>query len=283
LVSPLRYPGGKASLAGLLASVIEANGYSGGTYLEPFAGGAGAALKLLSTGVVSRILINDYDPVVYAFWKTALSETDRFLDKIAGIPLTIEEWYRQKEIQDKKERHSIFDVGFSAFYLNRCSRSGIISRSGPIGGYEQAGKWKMDARFNRETLAKRIIELGKYRNHIKVTHLDALRFLERYASAANSFVYLDPPYVVKGSRLYLNHYKAEDHASLAKFLLDGGNSYAWVASYDDSSVIRDLYSSCVIFPFTLRHSVQNKGRGNELLIVPVHMSMATIADKLTIP
>ena len=44
--SPLRYPGGKAQLFPLVRDIIVANRLNGATYIEPFAGGAGLALKL---------------------------------------------------------------------------------------------------------------------------------------------------------------------------------------------------------------------------------------------
>jgi len=39
--SPLRYPGGKAKLVQFMEFMINERGYAGGTYIEPFAGGAG--------------------------------------------------------------------------------------------------------------------------------------------------------------------------------------------------------------------------------------------------
>ena len=45
--SPLRYPGGKGKLAPFMKMIIRKTGHSGGTYIEPFAGGAGIAIDLL--------------------------------------------------------------------------------------------------------------------------------------------------------------------------------------------------------------------------------------------
>jgi hypothetical protein len=52
LYTPLRYPGGKARFAPLIAKVIADNELTGGHYLEPYAGGAGVALSLLVDGFV---------------------------------------------------------------------------------------------------------------------------------------------------------------------------------------------------------------------------------------
>ena len=41
------------------------------------------------------------------------------------------------------------DLAFRALFLNRCTFSGNMSlrSGGPIGGYDQSGKWKIDARW----------------------------------------------------------------------------------------------------------------------------------------
>ena len=150
--SPLRYPGGKAALAPFLGETITLNGLSGCTYFEPFAGGAGTALQLLRNGVVSEVHINDIDPCIVAFWRSVLGEPERFADAIMSAKLDVDEWKRQRGIYKSQDASKQFDLGFATFYLNRCNRSGVLSGAAPIGGYEQTGKWKIDARFYRESL-----------------------------------------------------------------------------------------------------------------------------------
>ncbi len=70
--SPLRYPGGKSCLSYFLAELIDLNKVKGGTYYELYAGGAGAALSLLFNDIVSKIVINDADYRIYAFWHSIL-------------------------------------------------------------------------------------------------------------------------------------------------------------------------------------------------------------------
>ena len=204
--SPLRYPGGKASLAAFLARTIELNGLAGCSYFEPFAGGAGAALRLLKAEVVSEIYLNDWDPCIAAFWKAALTESERFAAAIQSVPLNISEWRRQQGIYAGGGNGNAFELGFATFYLNRCNRSGMLAGAGPIGGYEQTGSWKIDSRFNRENLAARILELGRKRDRIRVTNLDALPFwvksLPRGRGRSSVFAYLDPPYCAKGNRVF---------------------------------------------------------------------------------
>ena len=96
--SPLRYPGGKNRLAGFIRLVIQNLNMPNCTYVEPFAGGAGVALSLLLDNTVDRIVINDYDKAIYSFWRAVKQEPASLIDLIQSTPVTIDEWYRQKEI-----------------------------------------------------------------------------------------------------------------------------------------------------------------------------------------
>lgn len=277
-VSPLRYPGGKASLAGFLANVIDRNDLRGCGYYEPYAGGAGAAIGLLRSQVVSEIFINDADERVSSFWQSALNESDRFVSKVLSAPLTIGEWYRQREICANPRAHKRFDVGFAAFFMNRCNRSGVLTGAGPIGGLEQSGKWRLDVRFSRAPLAERILTLARMKDRIHLSQLDAIDFLKSKLPCGQGrrsvFVYLDPPYVNKGQRLYMNAYEAKDHAYLASYL-DSQHVLPWLMSYDDTELIRDLYVHHQVFPLPVRYSLQKKRRANELIVAPHRMALPT--------
>ena len=269
--SPLRYPGGKASLAELLAKTIELNGLTGCPYLEPFAGGAGAALRLLREGVVSEIHLNDLDIRIAKFWNAVLSDPERFAETIMSVPVTIEEWRKQQEIYSLADSSKPFEVGFAAFYLNRCNRSGIISGAAPIGGYAQAGEWKIDARFYRKSLAERILTIGELRDKIHVTNMDALDFLveclPRGREGQACFAYLDPPYYSNGNRLYMDFYEDQDHRKLSRYI-QGRPDLMWLMSYDDTQFIRSLYATCEISRLSLEYSLQRRRKAQELLISP---------------
>jgi DNA adenine methylase len=276
--SPLRYPGGKGGLTDFLSQVIELNNLRGCAYFEPYAGGAGAALGLLRNGVVDRISINDADLRIYSFWRSALFENEQFISQILAVPLTIEEWYRQREICLRPQASTEFEIGFAAFYMNRCNRSGVLNGAGPIGGYAQSGKWTLGVRFNREALAERLLLLSRMSERIRVTNLDAIAFLKnnlpRGLGRANAFVYLDPPYVDNGQRLYLNAYSRGDHAMVSKYL-DAQVILPWVMSYDDTDLIRSLYERHRVTYLPIRYSLQNKRSTKELFISPHRIFLPT--------
>jgi DNA adenine methylase len=262
--SPLRYPGGKQVIAPVLARLIKLNGLEGCGYAEPYAGGAGAALSLLFSGYVRSLRLNDADPAVAAMWLSILGKTEEFVQRINSIPLSVAEWRIQRAIYLKADPGSVLDLGFATFYLNRVNRSGIIKNAGPIGGIEQVGSWKIDARFNRFELAKRVRRVASYRKKISLQNLDALEFL-RSVQSDKVFVYLDPPYFEKGKKLYLNHYKMSDHCDLSLFLREP-RPFKWVMSYDDTPEIRNLYKGFRKTRFSLAYSVRDSRIGSELLI-----------------
>ena len=282
--SPLRYPGGKALLAPLLADIMRINGLTHCSYYEPFAGGAGAALRLLREGLVSELHLNDLDVRITAFWASLLAEPQRFAETIRSIPLTITEWRRQSRICRAADLSDSFALGFSTFYLNRCNRSGVVLGSAPIGGYEQTGAWRLDARFNRESLADRVLAIAKRRDQIHLTNLDGERFLSDVLPRGNArravFVYVDPPYYHNSNRLYLSSYDRRDHRRLAIYLRRQ-KALHWVLSYDDTDFIRRLYSKCSLWRQSVHYSLQRKHRAEELIITPHYVRMPDSKKTLT--
>lgn len=274
--SPLRYPGGKQVLSRVLARLVTMNGAAGGTYVEPYAGGAGAALSLLMGEHVDRIMINDADACICAFWNAVLNRTDDFVDLVRGTPTTVQEWRRQRAVYQHPRRHSALRVGFATFFLNRCNRSGIIANGGPIGGLKQGGPWKIDARFNRDTLEERVRQVAMYRDRILVSNLDAMEFLDRQVRhlgrTDRPFVYLDPPYFEKAEDLYMNHYRPQDHAALAQYVR-GELPHPWVMSYDNAPQIRRLYKGLRKVPFRLDYSAGERRVGTEILIISEGFSL----------
>jgi len=268
-LSPLRYPGGKGVLADYLAQLIEYNGVVNCTYAEPYAGGAGAALQLLMTGKVKRLLLNDADRSIWAFWKSIISNPEGFIELIEKTPITMKSWLIQRKIYRSPVGRAALELGFAAFFLNRCNRSGIIKNGGVIGGTEQQGKWKIDARFNKPGQIERIREIAKHADCIEVSNFDAMTFLRRRILSVRDrtrfFIYLDPPYYDKGSRLYLNYYGNNEHTELALFLRRVRN-LKWLVSYDNVPAIRELYAWSHTIAFDLRYSASSSRLGSEIMI-----------------
>jgi DNA adenine methylase len=264
IVSPLRYPGGKAKLYQFFVELLKHNALLGTEYCEPYAGGAGLALRLLIGGVVNNIAINDIDPAIYSFWVSVLFDTQNFCDRIYNTAITIEEWHRQKEVWSTGIAAGVLNLGFSTFFLNRTNRSGIIEGAGPIGGYAQSGLWKIDVRLDKESQIRNILQLARFSNQISVSNIDAIKFIENRISAKDTITYLDPPYYIKGRKLYKNFYNHEDHIKIADFLMRRRNSKL-VVSYDDVIQIRNAYGAFRPISYLLNYSAGDKTVGSEVM------------------
>lgn len=271
--SPLRYPGGKARLFPFFVDLISKNRLFGVEYCEPYAGGAGLALKLLINGFVDRVALNDIDPAIYAFWISILRETDAFCRLIENTAVTVDEWHRQRKIWTAGDVRMPLHLGFSAYFLNRTSRSGIIEGAGPIGGYAQSGEWKIDVRLIKDRQIENIRSVAVFSKQIRVTKMDALLFIKRRLKDSGRLCYLDPPYYVKGSKLYKNFYNHSDHVEIAEVLRNSRKTN-WLVSYDDVEPIREIYHDFAPISYSLPYSAGRKTVGREVIY---------LSDTLEIP
>lgn len=261
--SPLRYPGGKAILSGLFADLIKHLRIEKPTYVEPYGGGAGAGIALLCQGIIDKLVINDIDSAVYAFWHTLINNPNALLDFIRNVPLTIDEWKKQREIYRACDESNLLDLGLAFFYLNRTNRSGILT-GGVIGGIHQNGNYKIDARFNRETLSKRIIDITSVADSITITNLDGRDVLSNYKENTNTLIYIDPPYVSAGNSLYLNAFDYYDHEKLAEEVKQIQAAH-WIVTYDNHPLIEDLYHDLYLCCLEITYSASKPGKARELL------------------
>lgn len=241
--SPLRYPGGKNRLAKLIGKICEANNIRE-HYVEPYAGGASVALFLLLEKKVDKITINDYDRSIYAFWYAVLNHTEELCTHIEQLDINIKNWLKAREVQKNKAHENLLTLGLSTFFLNRTNVSGIL-RGGVMGGQKQQGPYKMDCRFNKKELLRRIKLIAENKDRIKLYHLDALALIEeieRTSNNAQTIFYFDPPYYAKGASLYMNYYTDEQHAEIAKAITRIQRVH-WIVSYDDTPEIERMYKT----------------------------------------
>lgn len=273
--TPLRYPGGKGKLAEFLKAIVVRNDLVGGAYVEPYAGGAAVAIELLLLDYVEEIHINDLNPGIYAFWKSVLDHTDELISLIKTTSVTMDEWYAQKAIHSSCSA-DVLQLGFSTFFLNRCNRSGII-KGGVIGGKAQEGKWKLDARFNKDNLVERIEQISRFKDQIFLYNSDAAQLVASLSTKLpkRTLYYLDPPYYVKGKGLYDNFYCHDDHASVASTMGSLDSSH-WVVSYDDVEQIRSLYSNYRALSYRLSYSAQTREKGGEIMFFSPLMEIPDI-------
>lgn len=264
--TPLRYPGGKGKLAAYVKALLISNSLVDGEYVEPYAGGAGIALELLMQEYVSRIHINDVSALVHGFWWAVLNETENLCRLIVDTPRTIQEWDRQKAILMNPQAYGKLEVGFATFFLNRTNRSGILN-GGVIGGRDQSGPWKIDARYNARELAARIQAIARLSSRINLSQKDALQLLSEGAERwpAKTLIYLDPPYYAKGRELYYDFYNHEDHVSVAKVVQAKLRRQKWIVSYDNTEAICEMYADRRRAIYDIGYSARNSRKGSEVM------------------
>jgi len=243
--SPLRYPGGKASLSSYIEKVIQVNEKSGCQFIEPYAGGASISIALLQKGVIGSSILIERDPLLYSFWKAVFDYTYELCTLIEDTDINIDTWNRLCKNRNIEIPIStkISELGFAALFLNRTNFSGIL-KAGPIGGQAQEGKYKIDCRFNKRSLIKTISFLSLYRDRVEVVWSDGLSYLKSNRtslSQKNSFAYIDPPYYAKGKSLYRYYFDNNDHIQLANHIKTC--QYPWLLSYDNCVFINNLYNN----------------------------------------
>lgn len=243
------------------------NNIANATYIEPFAGGAGIAIELLLKNKVTNIIINDFDIAIYAMWYSVLNNTNDFIQFILETPINMKEWYKQKEIYTKKDESDLLKLGFATFFLNRTNNSGIIT-GGPIGGHNQSGDYKLDCRFNKVSLIKKISDISKMRHAILLYNYDALIFIRNIIKekmdTQNTFIFFDPPYYKQGKNLYTNFFTHDDHKSLADEIISLDN-YHWITTYDFEEEISKIYGACSRKTYTLQYSARKTRKEKEYL------------------
>lgn len=287
--TPLRYPGGKSQLVGLIREMIAFKREPVATYVEPYCGGAGIAMRLLLSGEVERIALNDADPGIFSFWYAVFNESERLVEKISEVPVNVATWQniRQERAEilsgDVGSQYS-FELGFQTFYLNRTTHSGIID-GGVLGGLHQQGKTKIDCRFNKGGLINKIREIAAQRDRVSITCEDGVSFLKMFSALESSdlseaLVYLDPPYMKQGRYLYMNNMSQTNHADLRDYLR-GVRNFDWLLTYDDVELVRSLYAPFDLRGVNVRYSANRKGMAGEVAVFSE--KFASFSTSLVVP
>jgi DNA adenine methylase len=231
--SPLRYPGGKSSLAPVIARVLESTIGSRQVpkidlLVEPFAGGASASLRLVGDGIVERVLLADVDPLVTTFWQAAAADTDRLIDRMHdewkrfvkhGGSVAVDRWdyWRSWEpVRNAKPAEIRLETAMRCLFLNRTTFSGILhGKAGPIGGRRQVSPYGIGCRWNPKAIEERLLYVGHLYKTGRIVDVWCKNWMltlddvpEYYPGLIPSRVvaYLDPPYIEKASHLYRNSF-----------------------------------------------------------------------------
>lgn len=259
-----RYPGGKSRIVKEIRKRMESRGFlSGDSFHDVFVGGGSVLLHVAGWFPRSPLFANDIDPWINSFWEVVVgpkSQFNEFLEKLRITPTVDSFVLLRNSAPDNR-----LDRAFRAVFFNRTTFSGMFT-SGPIGGYNQTGRWKIDCRYNHKAMVSAMLymrEKLRLDERLHVTGIDAVSYV---SGVDDGFMYLDPPYMGQGKALYR---EAVDHHSLAQILR---NKKKWLLTYDDCDDVRMAYGYADIEEIPMRYSIRGKKKewvGNkELFITP---------------
>ncbi|MFZ4828319.1 MAG: DNA adenine methylase [Phototrophicaceae bacterium] len=261
--SPLRYPGGKSRAIEQIHAHLPLHIQE---YREPFIGGGSVFLSVkgIFNKHIQRYWINDIHSDLTCFWKGLRDDPTALLERL---------WHYKHHYDDgrtlynyfKDERNTQTDLARAVrfFVMNRITFSGVMD----AGGYSEQAFQKRFTDSSIERL-ERIIPILQ-NTHITQFDYETLLFAE----GEQVFIFLDPPYYsATKSRLYGKRGELHtmfDHERFADAMQRC--SHRWLITYDDSPMIRSLFSFADISAWQLQYGMNNykqasAAKGNELFI-----------------
>lgn len=256
-MSPLRYPGGKSKLIDYLAERFRKEQME--TFVEAFAGGASVGLAMLEAGLSQKLVLNDTDSGVYAFWAQIVADPAPLLKRLNGSLPTHVAYQTAKGVLDEPKYWSQAEIAWSQLLVNRLSFSGI-SKACAMGG-KNGGAEAFLARWNPKELRRRIERIHSMANRIEVSCLNAEDLIAASAYWSDrTTLFVDPPYVQEGKKLYRRYFDEEDHRQLAwliESLYQGMPGADIIITYDDCELIRSIYHYAEVITIGRNYSIHN--------------------------
>ena len=214
--------------------------------VSPFFGGGSVEIAAAAIGMI--VFGYDIFPPLVNFWVELLKDSNQLADKVLEyFPLSKDKFYELQKLtfSDRLESAAVFYV------LNRSSFGGSTLSGGMSPSHPRFTESSINylRNFNVQNLS---VNYGDFHKTI-TKHKD-------------SFLYLDPPYLISNS-LYGrngNTHKDFDHEGLGNLLKSRGN---WVLSYNDSMEIREIYNDNRIFRPQWKYGMSKDKESRELLIL----------------
>ena len=138
----------------------------------------------------------------------------------------------------------------------------------------------MNCRFNKIELIQRIRLIAKHKKNIRLYRKDAIKLIDKIQQEAdneNIVFYFDPPYYLKASTLYMNHYEDKNHKKVSDKIKSIEN-IKWIISYDNVPEIRKLYSDCQKKEFSFKHTAYEIREGKEILFFSKDLLQPELED-----
>ena len=238
LRTPLRYPGGKSRATKTLFEFFPPDIHE---YREPFLGGGSMAIEFTRRYPDIPVIVSDFDPLVYNFWKVLRDDGKALLDKLLHAKLNAKGIEGHRTLfQEARTLLSgtitnELESAYAFFIVNKCGFSGLMS-----GGFsEQASQ----SNFSKNN----ILNLEHYTKHIQNWSIQNVDANDMLSNHPNTLVYLDPPYakVGKTGKSFLygkdgDMHKSFDHERFCASV--HAHSSPMLISYDNNELIKSMYS-----------------------------------------
>lgn len=204
--SLFRYPGGKTWLIPILRKWL--GYYRPSVLLEPFAGGGVVSLTAAVENFVEKAIMVEIDDDVAAVWETVLNGYSEWLaNKIEKFTFN----YESVKYVLYHSPRSTHERAFRTIVHNRAARGGILAAGAGLTKKGENGKG-ISSRWYPATLVKRIKNIKNIQSKIDFINGDAFPVIENHLHEKDTALFLDPPYVMAGRRLY--RFSEIDHSKL---------------------------------------------------------------------
>lgn len=275
IISPLRYAGSKRKIFNYLERILAYNNLVPKVLVEPFVGGGSIFLNFLSRHDNSKAIIADKDELIFSFWKVLFSEPDYLIKFIKKAKVNLKTFDKYRYVASYPSKFNRRKLAEACLFLNRTSFSGILNNSaGPIGGRAQKSIYKIDCRFGRENLIKKIQEISGFRERVVILPCEweeALKYAAQNHKKERLLFYFDPPFYRKADQLYRYYFNCKAHTKLRDKLLK--LKQPWLLSYDRAKEIQNLYSDFARINVSMPYSINSPAKRleKEFIITPLKL------------
>ncbi|NPA43787.1 MAG: DNA adenine methylase [Chlorobi bacterium] len=241
LGAPIRYAGGKSLAVGYIIELLPTHINK---VVSPFIGG-GSVEVALAKELNLEVVGYDIFDILVNFWQVLLERPGDLYDRLKEFKPTKECYYKNKEILkshwEGKIRLDPLELAAQYFFNHNLSYG-----PGFLG-------WTSEIYLREDKYQKMIEKLRDFHvPKLKVFQGDFKDVIPRHQ---NDFLYLDPPYYLKGDskmfkgiypqRNFPIHHNNFDHALLKDLLKNHKGGF--ILSYNDCHQIREWYKEYQIF------------------------------------